>query len=228
MSSHFENLTFYLPDILSKKMLDVGSGRGSFLLEVKRRGGEVYGLEYNSDYVAESRSRALSESLDIDVRQGIAECLPFVDEEFAFVNICEVIEHVENPVKLLTEVWRVLKPGGQVYLSAPNRFGLRDQHFGLYFINWLPRAWANFVIGWFGRHKDYSGASGRQNLAEMHYYTFNKINILLKEIGFSVEDMRLKKIQKKFGRLSSLVRLPYYFLRTVFFDSFHLLITKPE
>lgn len=227
MKTHLDNLLSYVPDIFDGKILDLGSGRGSFLIDVARRGGNAFGVEPNPDYILISTQKAQELGLTIDVRSGTAENIPFPDDFFGFVNICEVIEHVEKPDKLLGEVNRVLKKGGIAYLSAPNRFGVKDQHFHLYFVNWLPRKWSDLFISIFGQHKNYHGRSGRQRLKEMHYFTHSSITRLAGSFGFAVSDIRKDKINNSFkGPIKFLAILLYKVIRVFYFDSFHLKLIK--
>lgn len=227
--THLENLKFYFPHILQGKILDLGSGRGKFVIDVVRNSGSIVGIEPNPDYISASILKAKEAGVVIDVRLGVAEDISFPSDHFDFVNLCEVIEHVESPDKLLSEVHRVLSPGGQAYLSIPNRFGFKDPHFHLYFINWLPRKWAHSVIGYLGKHKDYSGKAGRQSLLEMHYSTFRQIIKRAKDKGLEAKDMRVLKIRTKLPAGLSALALPlYYVLRTFHLDSFHIILTKPH
>jgi len=152
----------------------------------------------------------------------VGEKLPFQDDEFDFVNMSEVIEHVEDPKKVMSEVYRVLKPGGKVYVSVPNRFGFYDQHFHIYFVNWLPRRWSDTFISIFGKHKDYSGKAGRQRLGEMHYYSWGGICSLVTGLGLAYEDIRLRKVK----RMSVFFLPTYIVLRKLFFNAFHLMLNK--
>lgn len=228
MRTHLEHLVDYVPNLISLKVLDLGSGRGDFVIDLKKRGCPVVGLEKNPSNIALTHDKASRLGLIVDVVEGVGEKLPFKDGSFDFINVCEVIEHVEDPHLLLQEIYRVLSPGGLVYLSIPNRFGVKDQHFHLYFVNWLPRIFANHFISIFGSHKDYSGQSGRQNLKDMHYYTKRGITHLVKKIGFSYQDMREIKISRKFthGISCFLATIFYRFLSFWYFDSFHLLLKK--
>jgi SAM-dependent methyltransferase len=70
--------------------------------------------------------------------------LPFADDAFDVVITNHVIEHVgEHADQLhhLRECRRVLAPDGRGYLAVPNRWGVREPHFHLPFLSWLPRAW---------------------------------------------------------------------------------------
>lgn len=49
--------------------------------------------------------------------------LPFNNQAFDAVVFAEVLEHITNPVEALSEISRVLSPGGQLFLTTPNPFG---------------------------------------------------------------------------------------------------------
>lgn len=226
--THFQHLERLVGNLQSKKILDLGSGKGSFLIEAARAGANPIGLELSEAYILETKRRAQQEGVDVEVVKGVAEKLPFENGSFEMINICEVVEHVEDPQALLREVYRVLVPGGSAYISVPNRFGLKDQHFHLYVVNWLPRAWADAFISVFGTHKNYSDKSaGLQRLADMHYYTFARFQSLARSFGFEVEDIRSQRISHEFRGLKKwLLRAAYVLARPLYFDSFHVLLRK--
>lgn len=228
MFIHFDNLRTHIENFDSLKMLDVGSGRGKFLLYAAQNNMDVTGLEKNSAYIDIILDKAKGQNLDVDILQGEAEHMPFDDNSFGFVNLSELIEHVEDPDKLLSETHRVMKSGAYAYISVPARFGLRDPHFHLYFVNWLPRKWCNAYIGLFGKHKDYKNKNtGRQNLAEMHYYRLKDIVKLLQQKGFEVLDIRTLKINKiKNKPKKFFLRCLYRVMKSFYFDTFHLLLKK--
>jgi 2-polyprenyl-3-methyl-5-hydroxy-6-metoxy-1,4-benzoquinol methylase len=101
MKTHFEHLLDVIPDLKVRRILDLGSGKGSFLIQCAQNGVFAKGIELNKGYIETSIKRASDAGVVIDVVQGVGESLPFNDSEFNFVNLCEVIEHVENPNKVL-------------------------------------------------------------------------------------------------------------------------------
>lgn len=228
MSTHFENLEFYIPDLVNKKILDLGSGKGTFLVDSVSHGAEVFGVELNEEYIRISRELARSKGVEINIQQGVAEHIPFPNNSFDFVNMSEVIEHVNEPKIVLCEVSRVLKFRGEVYISVPSRFSWFDAHFQLAFVNWLPRSWSDAYINFFGYHKDYTGEAGYQRLSEMHYYTFNKFVRLATDTGLKIKDMRLLKIKKKFKNniLIFFISSIYIFIRPWYFRAFHFMLYK--
>lgn len=228
--THWEYLAEQVEGLASASILDIGSGKGVFLLEAAGHGVVATGLEVSEGYIAIARERLAAAGSEATIMHGVAEKLPFPDASFDFANIGEVIEHVEEPRQMLAEALRVLRTGGRAYMSVPNRFGFRDQHYHLYFVNWLPRFFSDSFISVFGTHKDYADKSaGRQRLADMHYYTYGGVVSLAREAGFSVVDMRIERIETETsGFVWLLARMFYPFARFWYFDSFHLLLTKAE
>jgi len=227
--NHFDHLESHVPDLKRRRILDLGSGRGKFLFYCLDRGVSATGLELNPEYIKITHEKAKELGVTVQVVEGVGEKLPFPDASFDFINISEVIEHVNDPAQMLSEAWRVLSPGGYAYLSVPNRFGWKDPHFHLYFVNWLPRSLAGTYISLRGKHKDYGhSAAGHQRLDEMHYYTFGGIGKLLTKCGFSYHDQRVLRIKGKLKNplLAGIATLCYLPFRFAKFDSFHLLLNK--
>ncbi len=230
MKTHIEYVQEWLPDLLQKKILDLGSGLGAVLIEIAKKGGNAVGIETSLEYVEITKARAKEAGVIVDVRQGKGEELPFDDNQFDFVNMTEVIEHVIDPEKVLRQAYRVLKHGGQLYVSVPNRFAFKDHHYDLIFVNWLPRSLSQTYIGIFGEHKNYSktGQIGLERLDEMHYYTFGAIKRLCEKVGFKVTDIRIIKIKKRYP--SKIVQTAsifiYKFASLFYFESFHLQLIK--
>ena len=89
--------------------------------------------------------KAAGEYLDDDsvVIQGAAESLPLPNESQDLVFFDNVLEHVESPLLSLSEIFRVLKPGGVTYLTTTNRHRFspvgRNWEYNVPFFNWYPR-----------------------------------------------------------------------------------------
>jgi len=72
--------------------------------------------------------------------------LPYVDGCFDIVFSMHVVEHTQNPELYLTELFRVLKPGGVVFLDLPSRYYWREQHTLLPFIHFPPTKERDVII----------------------------------------------------------------------------------
>ncbi len=170
-------------DFKNKNILDVGCGMGGLLTAMLLRGYNVSGLDFNPDYCEITKLRAAKYGFSPLVLEGVLEQLPFAGSSFDVVICSDVLEHVQNPIKSLEEINRVLKPGGKLLLTITNRFSLRDPHYHTLFVNWLPRVLADWIIEILDK-KDISMFKDCQKLSQMHYYTQKEAGDLFIMTGF--------------------------------------------
>jgi len=85
---------------LKRRVLDLGCGRTKAPASV--------GLDWNLDATA------------ADVLADVNRPLPFADDTFDEVRAVHIVEHVEDVVRTLSEIHRVTKPGGSIYLVTPH------------------------------------------------------------------------------------------------------------
>lgn len=109
------NLIESAATIQKGRLLDVGCGYGFFLGEMESRGWQVQGVE-----VSESGRRYAYDRWGIHVYPQPLEDLNLPECVYDVVTLFYVVEHVHNPLRLLMEVKRVLKPGGLVLLRWPH------------------------------------------------------------------------------------------------------------
>ena len=96
----------------SGRLLDVGCAAGFFLAEAKAFY-DVQGVELSTWSSAYARDR-----LGLAVHTGTLQQAALPSAHFDIVTLWDVIEHVPDPVPLLTEAARVLKPGGRLVLTT--------------------------------------------------------------------------------------------------------------
>jgi SAM-dependent methyltransferase len=97
-------------------LLEVGSGLGNLLVEAQARGYDVTGVEYSGTSV-----RIANEKLGAArVLQGSLEDHSLPSEQFDVCVLADVIEHTRNPKAVLLDTWRVLKPGGLLFIAVPS------------------------------------------------------------------------------------------------------------
>ena len=100
------------------KWLDVGSGYGLWQDYLNHRAQENFGLEI------EKQAFLYAQSLGIDLNhQSIENYIS--TERFAVITMCDVLEHVEEPLFVLSKCHELLKPGGLLYLQVPDVVGLK-------------------------------------------------------------------------------------------------------
>lgn len=84
--------------------------------------------------------------------------LPFPDKEFNVIITNHVIEHVgdaQDQLHHLTEIRRVMAPKGVCYLAVPNRWMLREPHYKLLFLSWLPASLRDHYMRLAGKGSHY-------------------------------------------------------------------------
>jgi len=110
------------------RLLDVGAGFGFFLVEMKKRGWEVMGVEVSQKAIDHAR-----DVLGLTVHPGPLEKIGFPENYFDVVSGFYVIEHLPDPITFLKECHRILKPGGFLLLKYPNTTPIKGllQLFGI-------------------------------------------------------------------------------------------------
>jgi len=99
----------------NSRLVDIGTGPGTFLLVAKQRGFSVKGVEPTK--LAAEKARSLS----VDMFNGVIEDFAATqDEKFDVVTSFEVMEHVPDPISMLKAIRAILKPDGIFVFSVPN------------------------------------------------------------------------------------------------------------
>lgn len=123
--------------LADSKVLEVGTGAGYIAHAFSKEAKSVDSVDINDD-------RLIKTGYTQTIVQD--ETLPFKDKSFDVVITNHVLEHVPDQVKHLSEIRRVIKDDGIVYLASPNKWWLTDPHYKLPFISWLPRPLAGYYL----------------------------------------------------------------------------------
>jgi SAM-dependent methyltransferase len=104
-----------------RRVLDLGCRYGA-LTRAYADGNDVVGVDVDRDALAQAATLGIETKwADVD------EPLPFADESFDVVVAGELLEHVRDPMRLVTEAQRVLRKGGVFVGSVPNAFRLKNR-----------------------------------------------------------------------------------------------------
>ncbi len=112
-----------LADLNRPRVLDVGAGGGLFSATLASANFDVVGIDASAPSLATARRHTVrpEDRHAPHYVTGNAMLLPFADHTFDAAVASEVLEHVSSPAQLVSEVARVLRPGGVFCFDTPNR-----------------------------------------------------------------------------------------------------------
>jgi SAM-dependent methyltransferase len=107
-----------------KRVLDVGTGDGTYAIAAagRHKRASVVGIDVSSAMVTAARRRADEAGVDLELRSGSAESLPFEGASFDLVLAVTLLCFVQEPTRAVSEMARVLAPGGRLVLADLGRF----------------------------------------------------------------------------------------------------------
>lgn len=119
------------------KILDIGCGKGEFLSLAKERGWEIFGLEPSKGF-----AEFISKNYGLNITSKPLEEAGYQDSFFDVVVLNMVLEHIDEPRKMLGLIGRILKKNGILFIEVPNMESLMLKTAALYFKlkgkNWSP------------------------------------------------------------------------------------------
>ena len=113
----------------SGRLLDIGCNEGRGLEIFSRNGFDAEGLELNEKAAAEARQKGFKVHAAL-----LEEFMP--EQPYDTVVMSNVLEHSLEPREMLRHAARILKPGGQIWISCPNADSWQRALFGKAWINW--------------------------------------------------------------------------------------------
>jgi len=140
-----DTINKYVPEfnVRGARVLDIGCGDAGVLIAFAERGAVTSGIELDEESIARARVRAEEHGVEVDLRSGVAEGLPWPDAAFDLVILDNVLEHVKDREQTLREIHRVLAPGGLLYMVTPKPFSAyslwNDPHYDLAGLVLMPR-----------------------------------------------------------------------------------------
>jgi MPBQ/MSBQ methyltransferase len=184
----------YIAISSDSRILDLGSGVGSFVVACRRRGLRAFGLE--PDRIGQGAritslqiaSRRLAEPVCVS---GVGERLPFPDACFDLVVMNQVIEHVADQRMVAREAARVVREGGVIYVACPNYLRFYEPHYKIFWAPLLPKVLGRMYLGLRGRSP--------AMLNQLTYTTNARLRKVWSEFGpdYTVLDLHREQFLRK-------------------------------
>lgn len=187
-------IELYIAISSDSRILDLGSGVGSFVVACRRCGLRAFGLE--PDRIGQGAkitsvqiaNRRLVEPVFVS---GVGEQLPFPDACFDVVVMNQVIEHVANQAMVAREAARVVRDGGVIYVACPNYLRFYEPHYKILWAPLLPKVLGRIYLGLRGRSP--------AMLNQLTYTTNRRLRSLLTALGpdYTVVDLHREQFMRK-------------------------------
>jgi SAM-dependent methyltransferase len=169
------------------RLLNVGCAHGPDFPPFKESF-ELHGVDYSHEMVQLARKYAEKYQFKVELQEADARNLPYADGFFDFAIAVAVYHHIEDKdgrIKALKELYRVLKPGGEAFITVWNK--------------WQPRHWfqkKSFLLPW--------NTQGKKLYRFYYLFTYRELEKLAQQAGFEViksfPEARYKFPLKTFSR----------------------------
>jgi len=156
----------------TRSIFDIGSGSGYFLLRAKEKGWAVDGVEPN--LIAADHSRKIGVPV---INDFFGNVNIHTMKKFNAINLFDVLEHVHNPIEVLENCYKLLKPKGVIVIEVPNDYNPLQKIVQ----NTLKKEeyWLTVLT----KSRNYHWASKMDHL---NYFNFQSLNRILKRLDFKI------------------------------------------
>ncbi|OPX84853.1 MAG: Phthiotriol/phenolphthiotriol dimycocerosates methyltransferase [Pelotomaculum sp. PtaB.Bin104] len=126
-------------DIKDKNVLEIGFGMGTDHLSMARKGAIMHGIDLTTRNLEVTKKRLELYGFNSKLITGDAEHMPFEDNSMDFIYSFGVIHHSPDTEKIISEIYRVLKPGGKCWITV--------YHKNSVFFWWTVYLWNHIIKG---------------------------------------------------------------------------------
>lgn len=180
-----------LGSLESLKLLDIGCSTGFMSHQYAKRFREVIAVDVDEPALLFAQESNPADNLKYVAMDS--QKLAFPDASFDAVTCTHIYEHVPNPISLMREIHRVLKPGGVCFFSAGNRLSWMEPHYRLPLLSVMPKWLAHIYLRivqrghfYYETHLTYWGLRKLVSRFELVDYT---VKVVQEPAKFSAEDM---------------------------------------
>lgn len=135
---------YYSGNLDTLEALDVGSSTGIMDNLISKRFKRFVGVDIDTTAIEHANKTYKSDKLSFFIQDSMN--LAFRNASFDLVICSQVYEHVPDAKRMISEIYRVLKPGGICFFFAANRMNLIEAHYDLPFLSIMPKFMAHFYL----------------------------------------------------------------------------------
>jgi ubiquinone/menaquinone biosynthesis C-methylase UbiE len=229
VAARLEQISRFFAEDTRQTALDVGAGSGLQLTALADRYREVVGIDASMSELILARKLLDEQAVpNVTLACAYAEQLPLEADTADFVVSMYVLEHVGSAETAMTQVGRVLKPGGSFYFAVPFRYTWipPEPHTHVWWVGWLPRAWQPAYVRLFKPGFDFQS---------IHLFSFGELRRLAQGFpdarlfffnpGFQADfppvETRRRQRWERLNKFGILLSLAGFFLRR----SIHAVLT---
>ena len=198
----------------NKKVLEIGIGQGTDLMQFARAGAICYGVDITDNHLVLTKRNFNLQNFKVEIFKNDATDLPFEDNSLDCVYSFGVLHHIQNADKVSDEIYRVLKPGGCAMVALYHKCSAF--HFFRKLLYQGIRSRDLFKLGYDGLLSTIeTGADGKNIKPYVKLYTKRSIKSLFSK--FICHDVSVRQLywshfwsfnKKYFGNLSQ-KRFPF-------------------
>jgi len=130
--------------LTTQTCLEVGSSTGIMTFFLADHFQKVIGIDIDRPALEFAKNKYSKANIDYFEMDALHTTFP--DNHFDHVVCHHTYEHVADSQLLIDEIYRILKPGGLLYFGAPNRLMIKESHYQIYFLSWLPKGLASWIV----------------------------------------------------------------------------------
>lgn len=168
------------PGTQSLNCLDIGCSSGIITSLLGDHFRTAIGMEIDQEAIQYAQPHSLSARVQFLIADSMA--LPFHDSSVDVIVCNHIYEHVPYAVRMMDEIYRVLKEEGFCYFSAGNKYMIIEGHYGLPFLSWVPKPLAHLYLKMTGKghfyYEEHRSLRGLKQLVKrfrIHDYTLSVI-----------------------------------------------------
>ena len=200
LKDHYGNQNF-----INFRCLEVGCGTGKISAYFAELVEVIWGIDISTELF---EKEVLLEIPNLGFSWSDGADLPFSDSSFDLILLPQVYEHTLKQKAMMTQVHRVLRPGGVCFFSGPNKLQLIERHYFLPFLSWLPNKWSKAYLQLTRKGDEY-------DIYPRTFWFLKKLTGNFTRIDYTsqiIHDPEKFGLRERFGKLN-FTKLPLWAIR---------------